>query len=132
MRFAFIMVEEHTGAAVHLRDNHPLRAIDNKCAIIGHKGQIAHIDFLLFNVFDRLGAGFFINIKHHQTERHFQRSGISHATLLALFDVIFGFFKIIGDEFQHGSAGEITNRENRFEHSLQTVFITTTIRLLHL
>ena len=70
MGFAFVMVEEHARATVHLRDNHPLRAIDNKCAIIGHEGQVAHIDFLLFNIFHRFGTGFFINIKNHQTERH--------------------------------------------------------------
>ena len=67
MRFTFIMVKEHPRAAVHLRHNHPLRPVHDKSAVLGHKGQVAHVNFLFFNIFDRARACFFIHIEDNET-----------------------------------------------------------------
>ncbi len=69
MGFAFVMVKKYTRGAVHLGNNHPLGAIDNKRADIGHQGHIAHEYVLFFDVFYGARTCVLINIKHDQTQR---------------------------------------------------------------
>src|SRR3546814_3114397 len=42
MRLAAVMVEEHAGAAVHLRDDDALGAVDHEGAVTGHERHVAH------------------------------------------------------------------------------------------
>ena len=121
--FAFVMVEKHARAAVHLRNDDALGAIDDKGAVFGHEWQVAHIDFLLFNILDRFRAGFVVNVENNQTQRHFQRCRIGHAALLAFLDIVFRALKIIGNKFQHGCAAEIGDWKHGFENRLQTVLV---------
>ena len=54
MRLAAIVIEEHAGAAVQLRNDDPFRPVDDEGAVISHKRQFAEIDFLLAHILDRL------------------------------------------------------------------------------
>ena len=118
---ALVVVEEHAGRTVHLRDDDALGAVDDEGAVHGHERDIAHVDVLLLDVLDRLGAGFLVDIEHDQAQRHLQRRGIGHAALAALVDVIFRRLEFVADEFQHRGAGEIRDREHRAEHRLQAL-----------
>src|ERR1700689_3727876 len=52
MRLAAVVIEEHAGAAVQLRHDDALGAVDDEGAVLGHEGQLAEIDFLLAHVLD--------------------------------------------------------------------------------
>ncbi len=51
---------------MHLRNNHPFRAIDHEGSVVGHQRQVAHIDVLLLDIADRTCAGFFIDVKNDE------------------------------------------------------------------
>ena len=118
MGLALIVIKEHAGRTVHLRDDDALSAIDDKGALIRHERDIAHIDVLLFNVLDRAGAGFFVRFKHDQAQLDLKRRGIGHVALGALFHIVFGRLKFIGHIFEHCALVKVLDREYRFEHGL--------------
>ena len=132
MGLALVVVEEDARRAVHLRHDHPLRAVDDERAVLRHQRHVAHIDVLLLDVLDRLGPGVLVDLEHDQTQRHLQRGGIGHAPLLALVDVVFRRLELVSHELQHRLAGEIADRENRLEHGLQPFIGAATRRLGHL
>ena len=100
MRLAAVMIKEDAGRAVHLRDDDALGAVDDKGAVAGHQGHIAHIDFLLLDVADTAHAGQIVDIPNDQAQGHFQRRGIGDAALLAFFDVVFRFVELVMHEFE--------------------------------
>ncbi len=116
---AFVVIEEHAGRPVHLRHDHPFGAIDDERAVVGHQRHVAHVDGLLLDVADRPGAGVLIHVPYDQAQDHLQRRRERHAALNAFLNVVFRFFQLIIDEFQPAAAGEIVDREHRFEHFLQ-------------
>ena len=119
MGFSLVVIEEHAGRTMHLRDNDTLGAVDDKGAVHGHERNVAHVDVLLLDVLYRLRAGFFVDIEHDQTQRHLQRRGVGHAALAALVDVILRRLEFVANEFQHRCAREIRDRKHRPEHRLQ-------------
>ncbi len=119
MGLALVVIEEHAGRTVHLRDDDALGAVDDEGAVHGHERDIAHVDVLLLDVLDGLGAGFLVDIEHDEAQRHLERRRIGHAALAALVDVIFRRLELVADEFQHRGAGKIRDREYRAEHRLQ-------------
>ena len=131
MGLALVVVEEHARRAVHLRDDHALGAVDDEGAVVGHERDVAHVDILLLDVLDRLGAGLFVDIEHDQAQRHLERRRIGHAALAALVDVVFRRFELVLDEFEHRGVGEIRDREHRLEHGLQALVGPPADRLHH-
>ena len=70
---AAVVVEEHARAAMQLRDDDALGAVDDERAVVGHQRQFAEVDLLLADVLDRLlGAGGFL-VEHDR--RTLTRSG---------------------------------------------------------
>ncbi len=51
---AAVVIEEHAGRAVQLRDDDALGAVDDERAVVGHQRQFAEVDLLLAHVLDRL------------------------------------------------------------------------------
>ncbi len=119
MRLALVVVEEHTGRAVHLADDDPLGAVDDEGAVVGHQRHVAHIDGLLLDIADRARAGVFIDVPDDQAQNYLERSCIGHAPLDAFLDVVFRVFQLVIDELQPPAAGEIIDRKHRPEHLLQ-------------
>jgi hypothetical protein len=131
VRLALVVVEEHARRAVHLRNDHALGAVDDEGAVVGHERDIAHVDILLLDVLDRLGARLLVDIEHDQAQRHLERRRIGHAALAALVDVILRRLEFVLDEFQHRRVGEIRDREHGFEHGLQALVGPAADRFLH-
>jgi hypothetical protein len=131
MGLAAVVVEEHTGAAVHLGDDDALGAVDDEGAVRGHERHVAHVDVLLLDVLDRAGAGLLVDIEHDQAERHLERRGEGHAPLLALIDVVFGLLEGVAHELELGALAEIPDGKHRAEHRLQTLVGTAALRLVH-
>ena len=119
MRFALVMVEEDTRRTMHLRDDHPLGAVDHKSALDRHQGHVAHVDVLLLDVADRARARILVNIPDHEAQRNLQRSCEGHAALLAFLDVVLRFLEFVIDELKLGLFRKITDREYGFEYFRQ-------------
>ena len=84
---ATVVVEEHAGRAMQLRNDDTLGAVDDEGAVVGHERQFAEVDLLLAHVLDGLlGAGGFL-VENDQANLDAQRRGIGEATELAFFHV---------------------------------------------
>ncbi len=106
---AAIMVEQNTRRTVHLRYNHTLCAIDNESAIIRHERHIAHVNVLLFNIENRAGFGFLIDLKHDEAQGHFHRRSIGDPALLTLCGVMLRRLKFVMDEIKLCRARKIAD-----------------------
>ena len=130
MGLALVVIEEHAGRAVHLRNDHALGAVDDEGAVVGHERDVAHVDILLLDVLDRLGAGLLVDIEHDEAQRHLERRGIGHAALAALVDVVFRRLEFVLDEFEHRGVGKVRDREHGLEYGLQALVGPAAERLL--
>src|SRR4051794_5062562 len=74
---ALARLEDHTGAAHELRHDHPLGAVDDEGALLGHHREVAHEHGLLFDL-----AGVAI----HEPGAHEDRRAVGHVLLFALVD----------------------------------------------
>ena len=73
---------------MQLRNNDPFCAVDDERPVIGHQRDITEIHLLLFDVTNRLDAGFRIFIPNDQPNSNFERDGIGHPADLTFFDVV--------------------------------------------
>ncbi len=117
--FAAVVVEEHAGGAVHLRNDNALGTVHNESTVVGHERHIDHVHILLLDVADGAQAGIFVNVEGGQTQRDAQRCRVGHGALLAFFNVVFRLFQFVLHEVDFGAAGEIFNREYAGENLLQ-------------
>ena len=131
MALALVVIEEHARAAVHLRDDDALGAVDDEGAVRRHERHVAHVDVLLLDVLDRLGLGLGIDVEHDEAQRHLERRGVGHAALAALVDVVFRRLVLVFDEFEMSGVGEVLDREHRLEHRLQPLVRTAALRRVH-
>ena len=117
---------------MHLGDDDALGAIDDKCAVFGHQGHIAHIDVLFLDILDRTGTGIFINFKHDQPQGNLQRCRKRHIALLAFFHIILGLVEFVGYILERSNIGKITDRQNRIKNRLKPLIEPATFRYFHL
>src|SRR5690606_33057800 len=118
MRLALVVIEEDARAAMHLRDDDALGAVDDEGALVRHERHVAHVDALLLDIEDGLRFSVRIDLEYNKTQGHLERRGKGHAALLALFLVIFRGFKLVGNEFETCRIREILDREYRLENRL--------------
>src|SRR5690606_24626104 len=76
MRLALVMIEKDPWAAVHLRDDYPLRTVDDEGPVLGHERYIAHVDVLLLDALDLAGSRVIVDFPNDQADGHFERRGI--------------------------------------------------------
>src|SRR5690606_9026034 len=118
------------GRAVHLGDDDALGAVDDEGAVRRHERHVAHVDVLLLDVLDRLRARILVDIEHDQAQRHLQRRGVGEIALPAFVDVELGCLELVLDEFEHGRAREVRDREHGLEYRLQALVRAAALRLL--
>jgi hypothetical protein len=118
MGLALVVIEEHTWRTVELGNNNTLGTIDNEGTVLGHQGHFAHVDFLLFNVLDRLVGRFLI--VNDKADLHPQRRCIGYAPKLAFLDIKNRLANTITDVFERGIARVTDNREYGFECCVKT------------
>ena len=63
------MVKKDTRRPVQLRDNDPLCPVDHEGAVVSHQGHLAHVNLLLLNIAQNLGAARFALIEDNQSQR---------------------------------------------------------------
>ena len=81
-------LEENTGRAMQLADDHALCAVNDERAVLRHQRDIAEEYFLFLDVADGLRAGIRIFVVNGETDGDLQRRGIRHAALLAFVHVV--------------------------------------------
>ncbi len=55
VRLALVVLKKYARRAVQLRHDHALGAVDDEGAFVGHERHFAHVNLLLFHLFDHLG-----------------------------------------------------------------------------
>ena len=120
MGLTLVVIEEHTRRTVELGNNNALGTVDNEGTVLGHQGHFAHVDFLLFNVLDRLVGRFLI--VNDKTDFHAQRRCIGYAPKLAFLDIKNRLANTVTDVFERGIARVTDNREYGFECCVKTGF----------
>ena len=120
VRLALVVIEEHAGRAVQLRDDHPFGAIDDEGAVIGHQRQFAHVDFVFLDVLDLMGTGLGVLVHQHQPQPHSQRRGVSQSAQLAFADVEHRFAQPIADILQPRVARIADDGEYRAKSGVQS------------
>ena len=73
VRLAAVVIEEHAGRTMQLRDDDALGAVDDEGAGVGHERNFAHVDFLLLHVLDGLLGGRAVLVIDDKTHGHAQR-----------------------------------------------------------
>ncbi|GJE72800.1 hypothetical protein CHKEEEPN_4361 [Methylorubrum podarium] len=131
VRLALVVVEEHARGAVHLRDDDALGAVDDEGAVVRHERHVAHVDVLLLDVLDGLGAGVGIHVEHDQAQRHLERGREGDAALAALVDVVFRLLEGVAHEFEERRRGEVGDREDRLEDALEALVGAPALGLVH-
>ncbi len=121
VRLALVVVEEHAGRTVHLRDDHPLGAVDDEGALVRHERNVTHVDVLLLDVLDGAGLGLLVGLPHDQAQLDLQRRGVGHVALDAFLDVVLRLLELVGDVFEHGALVEVLDREDGLEHRLDAL-----------
>ena len=121
VNLGLVMVNEQTRGAVQLAHHHPLGAIDNEGAVLGHHRQGAEIDLLLLDVPDGLGFGVRPQIVNHQAHPYLHGHFKGHAPLLAFVHVVLGISQPVLHELQGAHAGKIPNGKDALEYPLEAV-----------
>src|SRR5690606_32793790 len=99
-----------------------LGAVDDERTALGHERDLAHVDFLLLNVLDDLGGGFFL--VDDETDLDAQRAREGGTAQLALTHVEFGFAEAVADVFENGLAGVADDGEHGFEGGVEALIET--------
>ena len=117
VRLASVVVEEHARGTVQLGNDNTLGTVDNEGTVFRHQWDFAHVDFLLFDVLDRLVRRFFV--ENDQTDFYPQRYGVRNTAQHAFFDIKCRFAQAITNVLQRSIAGVADDRENGFEGRMQ-------------
>ena len=119
VRLALVVIEEHAGRAVELRDDDALGAVDDERAGVGHQRDLAEVDLLLLHVADRLDAGLFVDVPHDEADDDLDRRRERHAARAALVDVVLRLLEVVRDELERAGLGEVLDREDALEDALK-------------
>ena len=118
---AAVVLEEHAGRTVQLRDDDPLGTVDDERSGGSHERDLAHVDFLLLHFLD----GGFTGLAIEQDQAHLGAQGRCEGqpALLAFAHVEGGFAQHVADEFQPGHLVMADDGKNRGECGLQPFFL---------
>ena len=95
---------------MQLRNNDALSAINDKCAIVCHERNLAHVNILFFDVFDRLGRRFLV--VNDETYFDAKRACVGGAAQNTFFNVENGGAQRVIHILQRRAAAVARNREH--------------------
>ena len=122
---ALVVLKEHAGRTVQLRDDHALRAVDDERTLVGHERYFAHVDFLLLHFLDdlRLRSRRFA-VVNDQLHLGADRRGESQATGLALAYIKGGLGQVVLEKLHLDKTVVRDDRERSIEGGLQALVRT--------
>ncbi len=121
VRLAAIVIKEHTRRTMQLRDDHPLGAVDDEGAGVGHERNLAHVDLLLLDVLDHFLRGRAFLVVDHQAHGGAQWRAVSHAAIAAFTLVERRLAEAIVDILESRIARIAGDRKNRLQRRMQTL-----------
>ncbi len=131
VRLALVVVEEHAGATMELRDDDALGTVDDEGTGLGHQRDLAEVDLLLLDVaHDALAT--LAGVVDHELGRDLDRRRERHAALAALIDVVLRLLEIVRDVDELARAVEVLDREDAAEDRLEPDFPALTRRSVRL
>ena len=128
MSLAAVVIEEHARAAMQLRDDDPLGAVDDEGAVLGHQRQFAEVHLLFAHVLDRLLGAAGLLVEHHQAHLDAQRCRVGQAAQLAFLDVEYRLAQAIAHVLERRIAGVAGNGEHAVESGVQADFVALGFR----
>ena len=117
--FALARAEEDPRRAVHLTDDHALRAVDDEGTFVGHQRQVAHIDDLLLDLAQAAGACCLVDVVDEQLQSHLQRCFEAEPALTAFLHIVLRLFQLEALETQLCLVRVVADRKDELEHLLQ-------------
>ena len=132
VRLAAVVIEEHAGAAMQLRDDDSLGAVDDERAVLGHERQFAEVDLLFAHVLHGLLRTARFLVEHHEPNLDAQRRRIGEAAQLAFLDVEHRLAEPIAHVLERRVAGVAGDREYAIEGRVQADLVTTRLRRIRL
>ncbi len=118
MGLALVVLEEHAGRTVELRDDHTLGTVDHERTGRRHERNFAHVDFLFLHFLDLARI---FPIVDDQADLGTQRRVEGQAALLTFLDVERRVGQVVGDELHTGKPVVRHNREDCTESRLQAL-----------
>ncbi len=115
---ALVVVEDHARAAVQLRHDDALGAIDDEGAVLGHQRQLAEVDLLLDRALDARRARRLL-VHDAQAQAHADRRRVGEAAQLAFLDVEHRLAEVVVDVLERGVARVALDREHALEGRMQ-------------
>ena len=112
-----VVVEEHARRAVQLGHHDPLGAVDDEGAVVRHERYLAHVDFLLLHVLDRLAGR--LAVVDDEPHPHPQRRRVGHPAGDALLDVEGRLAEAVVHVLERGVARVAHDRKHRAERRVQ-------------
>ncbi|GBC83424.1 hypothetical protein HRbin10_02572 [bacterium HR10] len=82
------LLEVDARTPVQLRDDDPLRPVDDERPVLRHERDLAEIDLLLLDVAHLSATGLLVHVEDRQPKLHLHRHGVGHAPLAALLHVV--------------------------------------------
>ena len=119
MGLALVVIEKDARRAMQLGDDDPLSAVDDEGAGLRHERQFAHVNLLLLDILDHLGAGRGLLVVDHQAQQHPQGRRVGRAAQVALTHVKGRLPEPIADILQHRVAGIALDRKHGLEGRMQ-------------
>jgi len=116
-----VIVEKDPGRPMELAHDHPLGAVDDESALLGHQRDLAEVDLLLLDVAHGAQPGLLVDVPDHQPDPHLHRRRKGHPALPALVHVELGLLQAVAHELQGGGLVEVLDGEDAVEHRLQTL-----------
>ena len=121
MRLALVVVEKDARRAMQLGDHHAFRAVDDEGAVVGHQWNLAHVDVLLLDVFDRFVGR--LLVVEDQSHANAQGHRVGEAAQHAFADVERRLAELVVHILQGSVAGIAGNRKHRQESCVQALIL---------
>ena len=107
---------------MQLRDNNPLYAIDDKGTIVRHERNFAHIDFLFFNILNRLVAR--ISVIDDKPNLDPEGYRVGYTAELTFLDIKYRFTQSIANVLKRCVPGITDNWKHRLKCGVQSLLDT--------
>ena len=115
-----VVLEEHAGRAMQLRDDYSFGPVHDEGAGIRHERNLAHVHFLLLDVPHRTGAARALVVEH-ETQLDAQGRSVSIAAQLALLDVENRGAEPVAHVLEPRVSRVALDREHRLEGRVQSL-----------
>ncbi len=110
--------EEHAGRTVELRHNDAFRAIDHKCALLGHVRNRAEI-----NILDYRREILVVGVGTVEFQLCLEGHAVCEAALQTLLDGVTGRVDVIVEEFEYEVVTGVRDGEILGEHLVESLVV---------